>query len=287
MDMSWTGDLGYIPHVGLGALAVGAGGRLARNLWDLSQGGDKRLRAPKIQRSTAAIPVEVTPEEAEELRRQGVEVKRVLRKRAEYDASPVQALGYGALGAGGLIGGWSLADHFLDSMRKRQAEKRRDRVRRRIEDLLSDSPSAEDQQVYGQMKRAEQQLLDGELPLEKTAGVKDWLALGGLALGAGGLTSLISGYRKGRGSSKAQARTQALRRLLAGRPIATPTATTVPVLVEAQRAREEEEEEKKPEYRAPAVPVAPVVEVVPEAGSPAQQAQRTEQAVPALSGSWI
>lgn len=281
MDMSWTGNLGYIPHVALGSLALGAGGRLARNLVDLSRGGDKRLRAPAMERATASIPIEVTPEEAEELRRKGLKVRKVL-KTAQYDPSILHSIGYGALGAGAGMGGWALADKFLDSMRKRQAEKRRDRVRQRIERLLSGEPDDQDLQIADQMKVAEEQLLSGQDPADllKEAGVKDWLSLGGMALGAGGLVSLLSGYRKGRESSKARAKAQALRRLLRERPVAPPAAAVDPYVVD--RA-------KPVEALVPAVQEIRPIEVVEPAGSPAQQAEEQEEREeqPVISGSWI
>lgn len=300
MEMDWTGDLGYVPHVALGTLALGAGGRLARNLADIYHGDptESRARIKPLAPATSVVPIEVTEDEAEELRRQGVKVRRVLSKRAEAvspeprprprtNPSITGALGYGALGAAGLAGGWALTDYLVDSARKARAKARRDRVKARIEALLDDRPGASDFGVAEQMKVGAAQLLagNGDDMVKQAFGLKDLAAAGGLAVGGGALMSLLAGFQRGRKSSPARAKARALKRLMQSRGVQTPELGIEPVFIEREREEEETVAPTAVQPVAVPTPVPTPVVVVPESGSPAQQARTNPQV--ATSGSWV
>ena len=297
MEMDWTGDAGYIPHVALGSLALGAGGRLIRNLADIYHGDpvEGRERIKPLASPTASVPVEVTEDEAEELRRQGIKVRRVLAKRAQDTSRPrtnpsiFGGIGYGALGAAGLAGGWALTDYVIDSARKARAKARRDKVRARIEALLDDRPGAADVDIAEQMKVGAARMLagEGDALIKEAFGLKDLAAAGGLAVGGGTLLSLMAGVQRGRKSSPALAKAKALKRLMAQRAVRSPALGIEPVVVERELRRPvEPEEEELPVSVGVVSPTPEPVVVVQSAGSPAQQAE-TNTRTTATSGSWI
>jgi hypothetical protein len=288
-NMDWTGDAGYIPHVALGALAAGGVARLGKGLIDLyREGGDDDSRYPvkAIRPAQAMIPVEVSTDEARELRKRGVKVRHVLAKRAaeappKTNPSFVNALLYGGLGAGAAVGGWKLIDYAMDAQRKSEAKARLDAVRKRIEKMLNNDPYAQDVGVYESMKTGAARLLKGD-DLVKEAGLADLFAIGGLLVGGGATLAGISGYQKGIASSPSRAKAKALQRLLASSPTAVPRATMTPYVLTDPTLLEDEEDEDKQVAAVPALPAPKptFVQVSKPSGSPARQAAATGAQAP-------
>jgi len=295
--MADTTDPGYmwgsLPTALLGGAALGGGARLIRNLFDLSRDepteGAARIKRPKS--TVTEIPVEVTPEEAEQLRRRGMKVRKLLSKAAAaktpaavpvHQTSPTMlgGLGLGAAATGGGLLGWYLTDLLVDKMRQQAASSDINRVRERISGLLNDRPRDEDEKVYGTMKAAEDAYFSQPAGQQKQAavGLSDlpWILA---SLVGGGLTfGALSGYQQARRSSPSATKAQRIKQYLSSRKATTPQLSMVPVLREALREEDEEEEEARQAVPVPEAPAAPVampvpVQVVDQPGSPAQQAK--------------
>jgi len=218
------------PFVAGGALLLGGGARVSKGLIDLLRRPDPEGSPELITRTedpVAEVPVPVTKEEAEELRRQGVRVKKAgfLDK---FDVGTSDAFLLGGLGTGAVMGGWALTDKLVDSYRKSRAEAKREAVRRRIQKLLSDSPAPEDSGLYAQMKAAECM----HFSLRKVAWfnpqttIVNPLAalLGGSALLAG-----IRAYQKSIATAPESAKVKALKSYLKRQKTTQPLVAAVPV----------------------------------------------------------
>lgn len=268
----FTGSAGYLPHVVAGGAALGASGRLVKNLADLLRGSPSSggFSVPKLRPAIADIPVEVTEEEAEELRKRGIKVKRMMAKRAAVSPNFWGGIGYGALGAGSMLGGWALLDKIIDSARKRAIKGDISRVQRRIENILEDRPENEDEKTHAYMKAAEDfyfsKIAHDPEELRKEALFPD-IGFGtqmggalGLTIGAGGLLSALAAYNKAKGESKYQQQSAQLARALKRRRAAVPSAALSPYVYDDVIEEEEEKQRMQP------------VVVVEAPGSPAQQA---------------
>lgn len=311
-DFSWTGSGKYVPHVALGALALGAGGRLIKSMADSARG--RTDQAPEkieaVENDTSSIPFEVTPEEAEELERRGVKVKRLMGKTAatwldvihprtalarafspsaqKPSASFPRAIGYGALVTGMGIGGWALADKIIDKMRENAVKSDIELVESRIKKVLDDEPEDQDLPVHAQMKAAEDAYFSGGMQKVAITGPV-WNALAALGLFAGGAGVLagLGGYARSREASKPGQKAKQLKRLFRSRKADTANLRAVPVLRVQDGDRTEEEEEPEVVVReAPAqqqTPYSPApapVVIDPQAGSPADEARQNRPANP-------
>lgn len=280
---------------GIGALG-GAGLRLARELMTL--GGRSPERSPaklKVRPpSVARIPVEVSEEEAEELRRRGVRVREVLHKTsANHErpkriaaprvvttgpVSPTGAAALGVVGTGSALAGWSLTDRVIGHLRRQAAKGDVKRIRRRIERVLKDDPEEEDEELYGVMKAAEDtyfaQKPEEQTSMEKTAfGLRDLYWLLPATLGAGATFQAVAGFQRAQQDSPARAKIKALKSGLQAQRMSPVEAGMKPFVrrapVQEAAVLEAEKDEEKEERKAPAGPV--VVKEAP--GSPAQQAR--------------
>jgi len=132
---------------------IGLGARLGRWGHDIaSRGPDASAKPLKpVEPARVRVPVPVTKEEAEELKRQGVTVGR----RPKTAASNFLDTGIqGVLAAGAGAGGWVLLDNFLDKKRKTKAERSLQRSRQRVERLIQGTPEDGDDGLHRAMKLA-------------------------------------------------------------------------------------------------------------------------------------
>lgn len=280
--------------IGLGLLTLGAGGalRLGKSLLDTYRrpdviSGPKQM--PRRRSSGADIPLEVTEEEAEELRRQGVKVREVASKTASDEVvqgkpSALGGLALGAIGTGGALAGWGLTDMAINALRSRAAKADADRIRERIQRLLEDDPHEMDTQLHSQMKTAEDAYINGHTKVAAVDSLKRigqavdtaWWLLPALA-GSGMTIHALGGLRSAMRDSRALEKAKARRRFARHRMISeTPEARLVPVLRrqeqdiqqvmrDLRKEREAEEEEDKPSVDAV---------VVRNSGGPSEQAAK-------------
>jgi len=271
----WATDPGYIPVFALGGAALGGGARLLKNLFDLGRRGPTKSPV-EIARPLAAlseVPVEVSKEEAEELRKRGVKVRRMLSKEGAHKKEGISRLlgSAGLLGLGTLstVGGWHLADTLIDAARKRAAKKDVEDVKKRIRRILEESPSnRDDEKLFGYMKAAEDKYF------KKEAILKDIPVILGGSLGISGVLAGLAAYNRLQRSAEASPKLTALKSMLARRLPQRPSMTMVPVLREGDEEEKEDEERIQPRF----VPV----ERVRTPGSPAVQAARNRS-----TSNWI
>jgi hypothetical protein len=134
-NLDWTSTLSHLPTIAASALLAGVGARLAQRAVTPSPHTiPEEIR--RVRSRVEELPVQVTKEQAEELRRRGIDVRTV--KRAEVQPSAINAALYGLGAVGSAAAGWSLADYFTRSHDKSRARERVDRIRGRIERLLQD-----------------------------------------------------------------------------------------------------------------------------------------------------
>jgi hypothetical protein len=125
---------------------------------------------------TAAIkvPVEVSPEEAEQMKANGIQIRKKL-------AGFVGDVATGAVGTAGAYGGWKLLDSYLENRRRDRVKGELEQTRNRVQRLLEDNPMGPDAPLHATMKAAE------DLWFDKSAAF-DWTvpnfasAAGGAAL---------------------------------------------------------------------------------------------------------
>ena len=279
-----------VPAALLGSLAVGTGGRLVKNLFDLLRGRDGATTLPRPRSQVTELPVEVSEEEAEELRRKGVQVRRKLAATATPPVTPDKvkvvngtpswlgafALGGGTTAAG--MGGWYLADKVIDSLRRRAAQSDTDRVRQRIQRVLEDEPEEEDARLYGSMKAAEDAHFSTPVGQQKTAlGLSDLGWILPAAVGSGLTFNALAGFNDAERQSPYAARAGAIKSFLRNRVAGSPQISMVPVL-RALREKVDDDDEGSMvvEEVVADEPAAAVVEK--PAGSPAQQARQSPSA---------
>lgn len=316
MPKSSTGELPYLPHfsnvsespstlIGLGILGLAGGGaaRLGKSLYDTYTrpgvtSGPKAV--PRRRTSGAEMPIEVTEEEAEELRRRGVKVREILSKQAQDvvqgKPSALGGLALGAVGAGTAVGGWTLMDMAVNALRSRAAKSDSNRIRQRIQQLLDDDPYEQDAPLYAQMKTAEEEYVSGNTKVAavnmrdvgSAASTAWWLlpALAGGGMTIHALGGLRGAMRDSRALEKVKARRNFARQMFQDQPEARLTPVLkrqrqdVRQVMDELRDVREEEEEDKPEVEAV---------VVRGSGGPSEQASKNTAATqPAAPGaSWF
>jgi hypothetical protein len=218
------------PFIGGGALLLGGGARITKGLFDLARRADPESSTENIEPTEEPIvevPVPVSSEEAAELRRKGVQVKRadVLQR---FDMGPVGAFGLGALGTAGVMGGWSIADKIIDNYRKKRAESKRDAIKNRIQKLMNDEPAPEDLELHANMKAAECMFFDKKAGLSLEHHVVNPLAA---LLGGGMLLAGVRAYNQASVSGDESAKVKALKAYLKKKKTTAPLISTVPVEV--------------------------------------------------------
>jgi len=279
-----------VPAAILGGLALGAGGRLVKNLFDMGRPEDEPagVKLPGRQLDVAEVPVDVDEEEARRLLRQGIAVRPKLA--AEVTTRPGGsdmggALTLGLLGTGSAMGGWYLADKLVDKFRRQAAKQDVGRVRRRIERLLDDDPEEEDEPVYGYMKAAEDAFFTQSPEMQKTAlGLSDLWWMLPMGVGGGALINAVAGFQESRRQNPHIAKAKQLKNYLRNRATKRPRVSMVPVL----RMKEEEEEEEEERQVAPVEETQALtfedIQPQPVGGSPAQQARQNP---PAPTSNWF
>lgn len=231
----WSQDVGSIPVAMLGGLALGAGGRLTKNVLDLMRRSptESPVDVSTDTEPVTQIPVAISPEEAKALEQKGIKVRRVTKTAVSFAGGA----GLGALATGAAYGGWTLADKLINSIRKRQAKGDVEDVRNRLEGLLDATPDDRDVQLATQMKRGEDATVE-YIKSASVAAVADWGAgtlFGagtGAAAGAGLTLAAIAAYNKAKKNSIYSEKARALRGLLSKRPTETAFLAMEPVLVE-------------------------------------------------------
>lgn len=297
----FTGTTGAIPLVGLGGLALGAGGRLVKNLLDLRRRNNAATEVdiPKLSPDTVDIPIEVTEEEAEELRKRGITVKRLMQKISEdrtsffqaYDPSFFGGVGYGVLGGATAMAGWKLVDYLIDRARKNEVKSDIERTRRRIRSLLDDRPEVGDERAHAFMKAAEDMYFEGNVQPEdvtdpammtKIAVFPGWIkALSGGAVGVSALLALLGSYKKAMKASPVRTKLKAIRDAVRSRLARTPIVGLSPY-ARVRPPAEEDESDKVHDQLAAAIQARGVVPYEMETGgSPARQA-RAHAEVPSV-----
>jgi hypothetical protein len=228
------------PFVGGGAALLGGGARVVKGLADLIRRPDPESSPENIEPTEEPIvevPVPVSHEEAEELRRKGMQVKRAV-SLMDFKVGPEGAFALGALGTGAVMGGWSLTDKLVDAYRKNRAEAKRNAIKNRITKLMNDDPAEEDLDLHANMKAAESVHFEKKAISLVHHVVNPLSAL----LGGGMLLAGVRAYNQASVSGDEAAKIKALKGYLKKQKTTHPIISTVPV------------------------------EVAEEAGSPAQQA---------------
>ncbi|MBY0262418.1 MAG: hypothetical protein K2Q20_08750 [Phycisphaerales bacterium] len=148
--------------------AAGIGTRLLKHILDVSRDRDistpvtgKRLRSP-----ISHVPIDVTPEEAELLSRQGINVKSA---GSGLTGPFFENAALGALGTAAAAGGWKLSDWLVERKRKADAAAGLDRSKQRVERLLADDPLPEDVKLAGFMRACEDEFLAKNASIVDTA----------------------------------------------------------------------------------------------------------------------
>ena len=232
---------------GLG-LAAGAGARLGKHLIQSLQGRDtgSPVQLKKLVTPTTKLPVEVSPEEAEELRRQGVNVKTALhRKLAE---GFIQNTLGGAAGVGAAYGGWTAISNLLDKSKRDAAKQRVDTQRHRVEKLLDTQAEPLDQPVQNAIKVAEDQWIKVSFqnPITSIAdsgvsaaadSVGSLLAPAGWVVGGAGVLKGIQAYRAAAEKNKQNEVIKALKNVHENQPEQPSQVEMVPVLRQRQVKR--------------------------------------------------
>jgi len=250
-------------------LALGAGLRSAKNMVTSLVKDDTEVKEDKASMPVTNLPLRVSPEEAEELERQGIKVKKVLKKRAALrktaDLPESMAVGVGGLASA--LGGWYLTDQLITSYRKRQAKQRLEQTRKRIRGLLEENPDVGDQPLFNQMKTAEEKFfkkadLASFLADTVSGGIPSWFA-GSLGIATG--ISALSAYHASNERNKLVSKLKAIKRMMRSRPVEPPVVGLDPIV--------ELEEQPKTQEQAAEAAVNPAAgPVVSTSGSPSQQA---------------
>lgn len=222
------------PFVAGSTLLLGGGARVTKGLFDLARRADPESSPENIEPTEEPIvelPVPVSAEEAAELRRKGITVKKAADFLQRFDVGPTGALALGALGTGAVMGGWKIADKLIDNYRKTRAEAKRDAIKRRIQGLLNDTPEPDDVVLHANMKAAE------SVYFEKTAGftlehhvVNPLAAL----LGGGMLLAGVRAYNQASVAGEESSKVKMLKSYLKKQKTVPPLVTSVPIEVESE-----------------------------------------------------
>lgn len=243
----FTSNTNAVPIALLGTLALGAGGRLAKNLASLMkrEPADPELLPGDETAAVVDQTLPVTPEQARRLQERGVNVKLATKLPIKHvDHSILGGLGYGALGATGLLAGWKTTDAIINKLRRRSAESELNRVRERLKRVLSDEPDASDAPVYETMKMAE----DYFFKKASIHGVSQLLAVPAAILGGGMVLHGYGSYRQAQSDAKSKSKLEALRRIMDQRKPTAPRVRMVPTVSAAELrelVRKDREEREK------------------------------------------
>lgn len=232
------------PWVAAAGLAGGLSARGLRHGFDMLRYGNTDgtpIDIDTVPASVAELPVTVTKEEAEELRRKGVKVKRkVIHKAAAVDLGNARwnlgfwsSLPAGALGAGALVGGWKLGDMGLDALRMHFAKDKKKKVEERISRILKDNPDDQDVPLHATMKAAEDAYFAKKASFmgveNPSYPLQNYASALGLLLGAGGTLAGLSAYNTVSSQNKYNEKSKALRAYLRNQAARTPRAIMDPV----------------------------------------------------------
>jgi hypothetical protein len=210
-----------LPAFAGGGLAIGAGARLIKNLADLARRNTDEGQVASMEPSVAPlaeIPVKITPEEAEALKRKGIKVRKMLRKNAFV----FDNIGLGAAAVGGAVGGWSLLDKLIHKNRKATLRGDVSTLRKRIEKVLDDEPEEQDQKLHAYMKAAE------DLYFKKVG----FLDTGLQVLGGGAALAAMAAYKAQQRNNRYIAAIKAIKGQARSRPSEAARAVLVPILEE-------------------------------------------------------
>lgn len=241
------GDVAFPAVAGLG---LGVGARLARWGYDIANKSGTRapVKLSPVESSAVEVPVDVSEEEAEELRKKGVKVKQAADNVLD---TAVQ----GTLGTLSTVGGWSLVDSILDSKRKAKAQKSLERSRQRVQALINGQPDPADAGLGRALKVAEDAYIENvgisemgyHVVQVKTAAfsiddvipsivgrgastIGEVLKPLGIPLGIAGTLVAMKAYNANKDENKYRAKAKAMRDYLNNVGAETPTAVMVPVL---------------------------------------------------------
>ena len=222
--------------------AAGVGTRLIKNLFDIvRRGSQTEVETLNLSETpVASVPMEVSEEEAEELRRKGIKVKRILEKQptvkeAADDYTAGAKIGLGATAAAAALAGWKFSDWLVDKARKSVVEGDLDKLRKRVKRVIDDSPEDSDIPLHAYMKAAEVHYF------EKKAGIGDVFNTGAgwaipdpilQGLGGIGILGLVAAYNQVSEESKYKAKVKGLKSYMKYKPTETTTVTIDPVVVQ-------------------------------------------------------
>lgn len=223
------------PYVAGTAALAGGGVRALKGVYDMVTRQDPEAAPVNIAHTelpVTHVPVQVSGDEADELRRKGIKVRRVL-KTAEFpnfDINPAEAVGLGALGTGAAIGGWKFSNWLLNRNRQAAVNEEKERVKNRIKGLLNDSPSEEDTALHANMKAAEDMYFMKKA-LQKEAWYPGQSAVNTLAALLGGslVFSGMRAYNQAQAGSEQASKIQGLKSLLKKKKTEAPMAVAEPV----------------------------------------------------------
>ncbi len=136
--------------IGAGAvgMAGGLGARGVRHLIDLYRGKEDDTDFGTTPEAAVKVPVEVSPEEAQQLTAQGIHIRKKL-------AGFVGDVATGVGGAAGAYGGWKLLDTYLENRRRNRVKGELETTRNRVQHLLENNPLESDIPLHATMKAAE------------------------------------------------------------------------------------------------------------------------------------
>jgi hypothetical protein len=175
---------------------VGAGARGIKQLYDIYRKKDLPPTLPAIPNASAKLPVEVSPDEAAELERGGVQVKH-----ADSGLAGGFLQGLTVMPAAYL--GWQGMDSLFGQQRKALAQKRLQRAQDRLSGLMADNPLPQDAPIHGAMKVAEAE------HLKQAATGLGWYLGAPLGLSAGLLG--VSAYNEARQNDRYRKGVSAIR----------------------------------------------------------------------------
>ncbi len=217
METHWTrSPAGLAGAVAVGG-SIGLGARLIKHLLETKAAG-RPSRIPEA----SAVPVEITPEEALELERQGTDVQLKTSADTDWNAGSKSGVGgviRGAAGTAAALGAYKLIDNWLEAKRRRELQSDIQHTRARIEQVLTDQPAAEDIPLHASMKAAEDHFM-------KTAGpgfnlidsaIPTWMSV---PAGAAALIAALTSFRQVRDDNRYRQRIGDLRRAVTNEQLA-------------------------------------------------------------------
>lgn len=231
------------------ALLAGGAARALKHVLDVARSRDIRtpLSGKSLRPAISQVPVEVSIDEAEELKRQGVDVT-VAPKLAAVNPAEVgygftgpffRKAGLGIAATAGLAAGWKGIDMLAEHQRKSHAQKKRDEARARVEALLDGSPFPQDAKIAGLMLAGEDAAVEAAIKKADFSpeGIVDMGLNNGLVsnlgyvVGPASMIGIVAAYRKARQQAKDEQATKAIGRSFEqNAAVQTPYLTMQPVL---------------------------------------------------------